>query len=82
MDDGANRSRSQPKDVAWSLKTCCRHLRDTCEQLGLTYLVVGSIAKIAYGEPRFTNDVDIVIDLPSYKIARFCAAFPDEVNST
>lgn len=54
-----------------------RHVRDTCEQLGLTYLVVGSMATIAYGEPRFTNDIDVVIDLPIERITEFCAAFPE-----
>jgi hypothetical protein len=55
-----------------------RHVRDTCQQLELTYLVVGSMATIAYGEPRFTNDIDVAIDLPTSKIAKFCAAFPSD----
>lgn len=37
-----------------------RHACNICESLGLTYLVTGSTATIAYGEPRFTNDIDIV----------------------
>jgi hypothetical protein len=41
-------------------------------------LVVGSIASIAYGEARFTNDIDIVIELPSDKVKAFCAAFPSD----
>jgi hypothetical protein len=41
----------------------------------LTYLVTGSTATIAYGEPRFTNDIDIVIDLPPGKVAAFCEGF-------
>jgi len=53
-----------------------RHARNTCDRLGLVYLVVGSTASITYGEPRFTNDVDIVIDLPAETIDAFCAAFP------
>ncbi|MEM7314025.1 MAG: hypothetical protein AAF497_12830 [Planctomycetota bacterium] len=48
-----------------------RHVRDICQELGLTYLVVGSMATIAYGEPRFTNDLDVVIDLPKEKITEF-----------
>ena len=32
----------------------------TLERLGIQYLVTGSMASIAYGEPRFTNDIDIV----------------------
>ena len=51
---------------------------DVCDALGLTYLVTGSTASIAYGEPRFTNDIDIVIDLPSDKVDTFCDAFPED----
>ena len=35
----------------------------------VTYRVVGSMASILYGEPRFTNDVDILVDLPVEKVA-------------
>ncbi|MEO8496481.1 MAG: nucleotidyl transferase AbiEii/AbiGii toxin family protein [Planctomycetota bacterium] len=47
-----------------------------CEQLGLRYLVTGSTATIAYGEPRFTNDIDIVLDLHAEQIDNFCNGFP------
>ena len=30
---------------------------------GIEYMVTGAVAAIAYGEPRMTNDVDIVIRL-------------------
>ncbi|MCH8829730.1 MAG: hypothetical protein IID45_09155 [Planctomycetes bacterium] len=53
-----------------------RYAADVCDRLGLTYLVTGSTATIAYGEPRFTNDIDIVIDLPGEKVEAFCDAFP------
>jgi len=46
------------------------------EKLGLRYFVTGSTATIFYGEPRFTNDIDIVVDLPSERVAELCAAFP------
>lgn len=52
-----------------------RHARDVCESLGLTYLVTGSTATIAYGQPRFTNHIDIVVDLPAEKVAAFCEGF-------
>src|SRR6478672_3568812 len=42
----------------------------------LRYFVTGSMATIFFGEPRFTNDIDIVVDLPADKIAQLCAAFP------
>jgi hypothetical protein len=31
------------------------------EQSGIEYMVTGSIASIVYGEPRLTNDVDLVV---------------------
>lgn len=46
------------------------------EELGLPYMVSGSIASIYYGEPRLTNDVDIILMLPSSAVERFFAAFP------
>lgn len=48
----------------------------TLEGLKLPYFITGSTATILYGEPRFTNDIDIVVDLPSTKVDTFCAAFP------
>jgi hypothetical protein len=33
------------------------------EQLGAPYMVSGSVAAMFYGEPRLTNDVDVIIDL-------------------
>ena len=46
------------------------------EQMGLPYMVVGSVASSAYGEPRFTLDIDIVIELREEQVDEFCAAFP------
>lgn len=55
-----------------------RHLAGVLEALGVRYFVTGSIATIYYGEPRFTNDIDVVVDLPERRIAEFCAGFPAE----
>jgi hypothetical protein len=46
------------------------------DELGIRYLVTGSMATIAYGEPRFTNDIDVVISLRSADVDRFCECFP------
>lgn len=48
---------------------------EVCAALRLPYFVTGSLAGMRYGEARFTQDVDIVIELPSWKVAEFCAAF-------
>jgi hypothetical protein len=54
-----------------------RRLAETLERLQIPYLVTGSTATIAYGEPRFTQDIDVVIDLRSEKVAAFCESFPE-----
>jgi hypothetical protein len=41
-----------------------RHTVDVLERLAVPYLIVGSFASIAYGESRFTQDIDVVIAFP------------------
>ena len=53
-----------------------RHTIDTLERLAIPYMLVGSFASTTYGEPRFTQDIDIVIDLLATLIPDFCNAFP------
>ncbi|HAH45016.1 hypothetical protein [Gimesia sp.] len=48
---------------------------DFLERESVPYRIVGSIASIIYGEPRFTNDVDILVDLPESKIELLCHQF-------
>jgi hypothetical protein len=55
-----------------------RLLVGALDQLGLDYLVTGSMATIAYGEPRLTNDLDVVVALPIEQVEAFCAAFPED----
>lgn len=42
----------------------------------IPYTLVGSFASIAYGEPRVTLDINIVLDLQDSQISAFCSAFP------
>jgi hypothetical protein len=53
-----------------------RYVVDVLERLGIAYLVTGSTATIAYGEPRFTNDIDIIVDLNYTDVADLCRSFP------
>jgi hypothetical protein len=48
------------------------------EKLSIPYLVTGSVASMAYGEPRLTNDIDIVADIHLSHIPGLIAAFPKE----
>jgi hypothetical protein len=52
------------------------HLCQQFDRVGAPYLITGSQATIAYGEPRFTNDIDVVTDLSLSQIEGFCAGFP------
>ncbi len=51
---------------------------DRLNQLRVRYMVTGSVASMAYGEPRLTHDVDIVIEISREHCARFGELFPDE----
>ncbi len=39
-----------------------KKVSDCFNRLSISYLVTGSVASIAYGEARFTNDIDIVAE--------------------
>lgn len=53
-----------------------RHTLGALERLAIPYAIVGSFASIAYGEPRFTRDIDILIDPPEDCVADLCREFP------
>lgn len=40
-----------------------RLVAETLERISVPYAVVGSFASGAWGEPRHTNEIDIVVDL-------------------
>ena len=48
----------------------------TFERLRIPYLVTGSVASMAYGEPRLTNDIDVVAGIREADIPGLLAAFP------
>lgn len=43
----------------------------------IRYAIVGSVASMAFGDPRMTRDMDVVIDVDSTSIERLCGHFPD-----
>ena len=51
---------------------------DSFNSLGIRYMVTGSAASIVYGEPRLTNDIDVVIDLSPDEIEPLLNSFPLE----
>jgi hypothetical protein len=52
-----------------------RVLLHPLHRTGLTYMVTGGVAAIAYGEPRMTNDVDLVVDLEPNDSRSLISAF-------
>lgn len=48
------------------------------EENNIDYCVTGSVATIIYGEPRLTNDIDLVISLSEHQIDKFYSLFPFE----
>jgi hypothetical protein len=48
------------------------------EIAGLDYMISGSVAAMTYGEPRLTNDIDLVLALQPAAIPRLESAFPDD----
>jgi hypothetical protein len=46
------------------------------DALNISYAIVGSIASGAWGESRFTQDIDILVDLALDQVDSLCGAFP------
>jgi len=47
------------------------------ETAGIPYMITGSMAAIAYGEPRLTNDIDIVLKLDIPDASRLPEIYPE-----
>ena len=45
---------------------------------GIPYMVTGSLAAMHYGEPRLTNDIDLVLEVHSGQAATVVGLFPNE----
>jgi hypothetical protein len=46
------------------------------EEIGIEYMITGSIASSLQGEPRSTHDIDIIIGIQISKIDRLVESFP------
>ncbi len=44
---------------------------------GVEWMIVGGVASIVYGEPRMTQDLDIVVSLAAADADRFARQFPE-----
>ena len=50
---------------------------DKFEELGINYIVVGSMASVVYGEPRLTHDIDLVVEIFEKDVQNLKNLFPD-----
>ncbi len=60
----------KPLDIVEFLKL----VLDALEAAGVEYLIGGAIAAWAWGEPRATQDLDLVVDIPVEAVSRLSAA--------
>lgn len=68
MPDPTEPSELQPNELL-------QLIAELFESNGIVYRVVGSMASIAYGENRFTNDIDIVAELRLDDVDALCDFF-------
>ncbi len=54
-----------------------KHASEVLMEMSVSFMVVGSLASSAYGEARYTNDIDIAIWLEAEDIPVLRRAFPD-----
>jgi hypothetical protein len=45
------------------------------EAIGVSYMITGGVASVIYGDPRFTRDVDIVMEFQRSNVAALESAF-------
>lgn len=45
------------------------------QKTNIDYFLVGSLAAMYYGKPRFTNDIDLVVEIKSNQVQNFEKAF-------
>jgi len=58
-----------------SLDEVLKLIIDSLDKLGIPYMLAGSLASAAYGPPRSTHDVDIVVDLKREHVQGFVETF-------
>jgi hypothetical protein len=51
-------------------------LREALERAGVRYAIGGSWASTAFGEPRFTSGIDILVEFTSQSLDRFLQSLP------
>ena len=55
-----------------------RIAKQVLDRLEIPWMVVGSYATSIWGEARYTNDIDIVVDLALDSVPQLCGSFPHD----
>lgn len=50
---------------------------EALERLSVPYALVGSFASGVWGESRFTQDIDLLVELRAEQVSLLCRAFPE-----
>jgi len=64
--------------VTDDLVSTLRAIVDRLNQLGIPYMVVGSVAALAHGRSRATQDFDLVVDVDATGLRALVASLPVE----
>jgi hypothetical protein len=54
------------------------HVLKSLNSCGIPYMVTGSVGAMLYGEPRLTNDIDVVVEIASDQAEQLRGCFPAE----
>jgi len=63
--------------VTDDLVSALRAIVDRLTQLEISYMIVGSVAALAHGRSRATQDFDLVIDVDSTRLRALVASLPE-----
>jgi hypothetical protein len=69
---------SMAADAAFDVIDVALRVATSLEAVGAKYFVGGSLASSLQGEPRATNDIDFVIEMPAGRIQAFRDALGEE----
>jgi hypothetical protein len=64
--------------VTDDLVSALRAIVDRLAQLEIPYMIVGSVAALAHGRSRATQDFDLVVDIDATRLRALLASLPNE----
>lgn len=73
----AHSSRAHHSGRALSAESTLRLAVETLNELGIRYMITGSLASAFYGEPRSTQDLDIVVPADQTRLQRLAERLRD-----